>query len=416
MCLLIACGGDKHIFTFVSYETPSDEGLLIENIDFFLETSVSMKGYVNSQKVGNYPMADIIPLLLTDIDNEYDVATNIYTITNSPKKYNKPNEQFNKELRKGMLLGGKSSKLQNVFSEIIDSLKFNSISILVSDCILDLGKENTMTQGSQVTNKIYSHLSKKQDVGVAIFKYLSDFNGTYYYDRKNTGSKNLSKRPYHKIILKNRPFYIWVLGNKHLVKEFLSKKIFEKYDQSYSYNIPMNTVPFKLLKHPKKGKVSINSERNTILFKEVDARRPVQFTIGVNLNDQPPIFEELFMNKASYKISPEYTGEAIQLEVKDKSILNEKILDKALIDKLHLTHFLQPNLLDLDHQVHEITISLNNTPAKWFKDTHLEDDYKIPADSLEHKTFAFKFITDAFDRAYKNEPALLQFKLVKNNR
>lgn len=402
---LIGCT-EKHQFEFVPYSPMSGVKSKLEKIDFFLETSVSMKGYVNVNKPGDYPLKEVVSYLITDLDKQYDDITTIYTVSDSPRKYLQTKEHFNEQLRKGHLLQGRSSKLQNIFGPIIDSLQSNTVSILVSDCILDLGDDDAMTEGSSVTTKIYGHLINKPDAAVAIFKYLSDFNGTYYYDRKNTGSQNQRARPYYNTILKNRPFYVWVLGGKSLVEELLSQKLFENYDKAYAYNISMDDVPFAILKEPRKGKIAINLSQNTVLMKDVEEKRPVQFTIGVNLEKYPTFYKNLFMNVENYEISPPHLKETTTIETETKSELNGKA-------GLGFTHFLQPTLFDMDATTTEIAFFLKNPPSAWFKETHLTNDYQVTAETLEHKTFAFNFITDAFDKAYQDTPALLEFKLLR---
>lgn len=407
LCIFfIGCGSSSHLFDFVPYASPSVTKSKLEKIDFFLETSVSMKGYVNVNQPGDYPLKDVVSYLITDLDKRYDGITTIYTVSDSPRKYKQTKEHFNDQLRKGNLLQGRSSKLQNVFGPIIDSLQSNQVSILVSDCILDLGKDDAMTGGSSVTTKIYGHLINKPNAAVAVFKYLSDFNGTYYYDRKNTGSYNHSARPYYNTILKNRPFYVWVLGDKQLVKELLSQKLFEKYDKVYAYNISMDDVPFAILKEPRKGKVAINTEQSTVLMKDVEQKRPVQVTIGVNLEKQPSFYENLFMNVENYEIRPSHLKNTITLETATKSELKDN-------EGLGFTHFLKPTLFDLDFTTKEIAFTLKSAPSTWFKEAHLTDDYQVPAETLEHKTFAFNFITDAFDKAYRDTPAILKFNLLR---
>lgn len=406
LCLIFAGCGEKHIFEFVSYSPSSAEKPKLKKIDFFLETSVSMKGYVNANVPGNYPLKDVVSYLVTDLDKRYDDITTIYTVSDSPRKYEQTKEHFNAQLRKGNLLNGKSSKLQNIFGPIIDSLQSNAVSILVSDCILDLGDDDAMTEGSSVTTKIYSHLIDKPDAAVAVFKYLSDFNGTYYYDRKNTGSYNHNARPYYNTILKNRPFYIWVLGDKQLVKELLSQNLFENYDKAYAFNVSMNDIPYAILRKPVSGKISLNPENNTVIIHEVEEQRPVQFTIGVNLEKHPPFYENLFMNVENYEISPSYLKNTIAFETKSKNELKGS-------EGKGFTHFLQPTLFDMNVEITEMSFTLKIQPAEWFKETHLIDDYKITPETLEHKTFAFNFITDAFEKAYRDTPNLLEFKLIR---
>lgn len=190
------------------------------------------------------------------------------------------------------------------------------------------------------------------------------------------------------------------------MKELLSQNIFENYDKAYAYNISVDDVPYSLLGKPQSGRISTNPENNTIIIHEVEQELPVQFTIGVNLEEHPSFYENLFMNVENYEISPSYLEETITLEIKAKNELEGKA-------GLGFTHFIQPKLFDMDVETTEISFKLKNAPSTWFKEAHLTDDYQVPAETLEHKTFAFNFITDAFDKAYRDTPALLEFKLLR---
>ncbi|MHA7056772.1 hypothetical protein ACWGOQ_0006100 [Aquimarina sp. M1] len=401
-------------YEFSPYQKTTKGKRTVERVDFFMETSASMKGYVNSQTAGNYPLKEVVPFLITDLNKMYSDSLQLYTVTNRPNRYKGSIQKFENQLGSGTILGGRSSKLQHVFSHVIDAVTENSVSILVSDCIPDLGSDDTKANSSKITTKIYQHLIKKENIGVAVFQYLSDFNGTYYYDRLNTGSRNQRNRPYYDTVLKNRPFYIWIFGNKQAVKELVTKDIFDNYHQSHFYNIPMQDITYELLDAPKKGKISINTENNVVRIKEVTEKRPVQFTIGINLHHQATGIRKQFMNPNNYTIEPEYLKETTSIKVIDKSMLSKKGVSKNTIQEKKLTHFLQPTFHDLDRITEKISITLYNKTPQWIQQTNLADDLEITADSLAYKTFAFKTITKAFERAFKSKnDTLANFKFTK---
>ncbi len=413
-CFLFYSCPDKKITYNFTVDTPSTEhNRKIEKINIFLETSVSMKGYVNTNTPGNYVLKDVLPYLIIDLDNNYKDLTTLYTVTDKPKKVPDNRQKFLQELRSGDIFGGGSSPFQDVFAAVIDSIGDSSISIMISDCISDLGN-STMSDGIKVSQAIYTHLSQKKDIGVAVFQYSSDFNGTFYYDRKNTGGRNPSTRPYYNTILKNRPFYIWVLGNKNLVNQLLEKELFKKYDQSHFFNLPLNDINAHVLASPKKGKISINEEKQTITIKEASSKKPVEFVIGVNLRNKPKYYSTLFSDSYLFKIEPDFLNDKIKLEPMDlSSILGKKNVNKNFIDKNKLSNFLKINMMDLDPNLASFSISLPSIGASWFDTVHLDDDLVLTAEQLEGKTFAFKYITDGFDRYYQDEGALLKFNFSK---
>ncbi|QHI37245.1 hypothetical protein IMCC3317_26230 [Kordia antarctica] len=394
----------------------SEEGKArITNIDFFIETSVSMKGYVNANESGNYSLKEVTPFLITDLNTKYNNSVQIYTITDSPEKYPKSNDEFVQDLRSGQILGGKSSQLQHVFGSIIDSVQPNSVSILVTDCIVDLGKINTRTESSLVTQKIYKHLTRKKNFGAAVFQYESDFNGDHYYDMKNTGGKNIKKHPYYNTVLHKRPFYVWVFGEKEAVKEVLSNNIFGTYTNSYFFNLPIHEVSFKILENPKQGKVAINQEKETVLIREASEKRPAIFTLGFNLNEVPKYYHEQFEDLNNFQITPKYIKGIASLKI-ITDLSNEKKVDNSTISKHKLSHFIQVQFSNVDKDINQINIQLTQDAAKWFDTVHLDEDFKITAQELEGKTFAFKCITDAFERYSKDKKELLNVQLTKINK
>ena len=391
--------------------------LQTENINFYLETSLSMKGYVNTNISGDYSLKDVVPFLITDLERNFGVQTTLHTISDVSRKYQQSKAEFFDQLRNGSLLNGRSSKLQRVFSDVISSTKETDISILVSDCIVDLGKTDTMAEGSLVTNEIYQHLVYKENLGIAVFKYVSDFNGDYYYDRKNTGGSVISNRPYHGEILKNRPFYIWVFGDKNRVRDIISKEIIKEYTEAYTYNLTPEEISFALLEYPKTGKIAVNSEKGTLIIKEIDDRRPAQFTIGLHLNEKENPLSQIITTSSNYRVSPSYIQNTIDIQIKDAATLfSESIPNKSQINQGGYTHFIQPTLSDFDPATNEIKISIHNTIPSWVDATHLDDDFGASTAVLEHKTFSFKVITDAFAKAYTEKKPLLEFTLTKQQK
>ena len=193
------------------------------------------------------------------------------------------------------------------------------------------------------------------------------------------------------------------MGDKNLVSKLLEKDLFRDYNQSHFYNLPLTDVHAQLLMNPKKGKVSINSDKQTVMIKEASAKRPAEFVIGVSLKNKPKYYSTLFTDPSNFIIKPDYLSKEMTLTSTDLSILNEKNVDKSLIESKQLSSFLKVSTSWIDEDMDTFSISLKSVGAKWIETVHLNDDFNLPAKSLEGKTFAFKYITDGFDRYYKEE-------------
>ena len=405
------------VYTLSKTQSIKIDTLQIENIDFYLETSASMKGYINTNISGTYSLKDVVPFLITDLEKNYDLETTLHTISDESRAYPNSKNVFFNQLREGSLLNGKSSKLQRVFRDVISNTKDNSLSFLVSDCIVDLGNTDSMAEGSLVTNEIYQNLIHEEEMGIAVFKYLSDFNGDYYYDRKNTGARNISKRPYHGTVLTNRPFYIWVFGHKNRVRDLVYKNIIKGYSQSHMYNISLDEIKYDLLEHPKSGKIAVNPDKKNLLIKEIDKKRPAKFTIALKAGNQKNSIHQIISTAKNYRVTPSFLENSITIEVKDAvTLLSEKIPNKSYISNAGYSHFIQPKLTDFDTSVDDVKIHLINETPSWINEATIDDDFGIPATQLEYKTFAFKYITSAFEKAFVDDNSLLEFTLTKQQK
>jgi|GEM_PF-1992894 len=414
LCYASCTDTEKNIYKFSTSKTTLIDTSDVKEIKLYLETSASMKGYVNSNVAGTYPLKDLLPFMVTDLDNHFGVETNLITISDKQKQFPYSKDRFFEQLRSGGIFTGKSSKLQNIFSSVISETKSGEVSILITDCIPDLGKINTKTEGSKITSHIYTAIASNKSLGVAVFQYKSDFNGTNYFNRKNNDGVTQSKRPFYNETLNNRPFYVWILGDQALVAKVLFTNLIKGYDAAHAYNILFQNIESGLLKNPKSGKISINIEKQTLLIKEIDGKRPALFTVGLNGSLFAEIQQKQLLDTANYKIAPAYIQESMQFTIKEKEeLLMEQIKDKSEIQNASYTHFVQATLNDFDLETIQFSISIFNKEPQWIQDASLADDVGIASNLLEGKTFGFSFITEAFNKAYPATEPQIQFTLTK---
>ncbi len=105
--LSITACSDPQMYSFTKTQTKEIDTFQIERVNFYLETSVSMKGYVNTDVIGNYTLKDVIPFLITDLDKDYGINSTLHTISDESRIYKQSKYKFFEQLRKGSLLNGK---------------------------------------------------------------------------------------------------------------------------------------------------------------------------------------------------------------------------------------------------------------------------------------------------------------------
>lgn len=388
------------------------------SVKLYLETSVSMKGYVNYNKAGDYKLMDALPYFITDMQAN-DLPVELYTITDAPKRYDKSVGEFYDDLRTGGIFTGKSSMLHNIFERLIGDVDSASVNILVSDCILDLGSENNMSERSQMTLEIYRHLNP--NISAACFKFLSDFNGDCYYDRENTGGLHSGgvKKPYAGKILHKRPYYIWMFGDGKLIEKIHEDGSLKGYESVHFYNIDFDDTPVKLLSHPRKGHVEISTDKKEFTIEGASTNEPVEITVGLNLKAWPKTYQDIGYLRKNISIKPDYAGTNCNVNVCDVEEIKKDKRDYAKIERVvvkeGLTHFVILSFSDSDMSNDSFQLIFSKEKPDWLTESHLDDDLNQPEASIEGKTFSFGQLIDAFDRRYKNEELLrVNFELMTN--
>ena len=110
----------------------------------------------------------------------------------------------------------KDTDLRSIFKLIMNRHEANTVSVFVSDCILDIPESATDFFGNcqvSVKNTFNEAIAKCPDLGVEIVKLQSKFDG-YWYCGKNKQKLDGVKRPY----------YIWVIGDKNILA-MLNEKV-----------------------------------------------------------------------------------------------------------------------------------------------------------------------------------------------
>lgn len=416
----VSCNRNKDSYSITTTipSTESNDKINI-TIKLYLETSVSMKGYVNPNVTGVYKLVDVLPRLITDLGNKehgYD-SLELYTITDEPRRFRGTNKEFSDHLRTGSIMAGKSSRLHNMFRQIIDSTNdTNNISIFISDCILDLGRSsNSIAEKSILTTEIYSFLSRRNNIRSIVYQFNSDFKGEHYYNVRNQ-----TPSPYQGRILHKRPFYVWVLGNSENLKEFLEKKIINNYDNIYTFglsNIPLQykICNLKIAKH-----INAYFPKNNVDTFRIN-KIPAVLTFGISLNNFPSYVTTDY-TKENIKIDKEYLKITVDVKHRDSldsykknNINRETELNsiKSLFYKYGLDHIVILSFSTIPKESFKLYILKKE--QKWIKQCSLDDDVGLTDSLLEGKTFSFQNLIRAFSDTFKND-TLFSIKINYNKK
>ena len=196
-----------------SYSTPTLPDSVCLNV--YVENSGSMNGYM----CNGSNLKDAVYDYVSDLKKN-TTTCNLFYINSQIIPCNVSLDDYIKNLTPSSFAkaGGnlKDTDLRSIFKLIMDKHEANTISVFVSDCILDIPESATDFFGNcqvSVKNTFNEAIAKHPDLGVEIMKLQSKFDG-YWYCGKNKQLLNGVKRPY----------YIWVIGDKNILA-MLNEKV-----------------------------------------------------------------------------------------------------------------------------------------------------------------------------------------------
>lgn len=238
---LISCRNDKievsskHINSTINNTSPT--------IKVFLENSGSMDGYMcdgSDLKDAMYAYLSDLKLCSKSLELNY--------INSKIIPFNGELDTYIKELNPSSFrnAGGNRSNtdLRQMIKNVISNTNDTSISIFISDCILDLPAKNaqdflTNCQIS-IKNSVISGRDSVPNFGVVVAKLTSEFNGKYFYP--NNTVENLNEV--------SRPYYMWIFGNGNIIANILDNAPLDDlrkygFEDMISF-VSQNNIPFDI--------------------------------------------------------------------------------------------------------------------------------------------------------------------------
>jgi len=386
------------------------------NINFYIETSGSMGGYLNRathfQDVGHELIS-----LLTDINASNDDNSVSYvrftpnTIAARVTTYTDISQYASELSHRGFSIGG-GSPLDEIFKIIADSSNLNDINVLLTDGIMS-GPDNLITGTEynleerglmKMQIKLVFTDQRNKNWGTIIYAFNSNFNIRSNYWPYYTYNNTRIWRDFS-----DRPFYAFVFGHKDLLERITSKiegqTILDIKEQSY---FGMNTqevsdyVIFKsCFKKTKKN--SMIKDMNIKCNTEPNENNVVEFAVGINLSNLPAFMNELDYLNRNVKIEKNNNliaeVEVLEYPGDIQEYLNKK--EKTAVLTLGCTHYITVKLTGLHVTETDLNIKIMKENNNWYEEWSCEDDSDIASNAIkQNQTFNFKYLVQGINDAY----------------
>lgn len=405
--IFVGCGGPPS----TPNQTPSNsvkeqvnEVFPAPTIKVYVENSGSMYGYVKgTTDFENAVYSYLSDIQLADLGEKIDNTTkNVMELNyiNSLILKQQPDvREFirNLEPTSFQMQGGNmgASDIPDILKRILGQTNERDIAIFISDCIFSPGNkyqnndnadEYLVASGIGIKNHFFEKINECEDFSVVVLRLTSQFSGTYYnkFDQKTT-------------INANRPYYIWLMGNRPYLKKIIDEVDVAKIKGSGVHNIymaskPIKSLPYGILPMQSIGKFRVDpsNPKTTILNAKPEnagGHKKFQLAIGVDFS-KILLPDEYLMNPDNYSVS----NKAYSIEiVKNRNTQST------------YSHIIKLNLIEPIISKGAVKISLKNSLPTWVEEYTDEVGLDINAEGAMEKTYGLKYLIGGVYDAYSTD-------------
>ncbi len=169
------------------------------NVDFYMENSASMDGYVN----GRTEFKDVLGRMIVSAAN-FCSRTSFSFINDKAYKTDGKAIDFIQNLTPERMKVGNTAAtdINKIFGSILKNTKPQTISVLFSDCIYSVANVTSEIDNAKnaTTAAFLQTIASRPQFATVIMQFKSQFDGTYY-DRNDTPMPCRSARPYYVVIM-----------------------------------------------------------------------------------------------------------------------------------------------------------------------------------------------------------------------
>lgn len=371
------------------------------NVNVYIENSASMDGYVKGvtefeQSVYSY-ISDIKLLDFCKTLNLNYINTQILKQPNDVKDFIEKLEPFTFRQRGG---DRRTTDVSELFKSIMAEQGPDDISILISDFVFSPGRDNASeyltNQQIGIKGQFAIRLKEDPNYAALLYRLVSKFDGTYY-----------NKYDHPTQINEDRPFFIWILGNKdqlHRLEKAVDKKNMKGkgVDHSYSISKMEGVAPYGILPMPRIGSFNLDPHhpKTNILKAKIDKKSPKnKFVVSFGVD------------YSGFLLDDSYLEDPSNYEINNKAYMLE--ISKNTNSESSYTHTIKL-ILDPSQPVisrGNIKISLLKKSAPWAAELTDDEGVDIFAEGAMGKTFGLKYLVDGVFDAYKAEETYSVFTI-----
>jgi hypothetical protein len=413
------CGGGN-TWTLKPVADNGADSVKINKINIFLDASGSMIGYVSGiNATAKKNLKQTVSRIVTQCESYNSKTVVNCAAVRDNKVIGISREKFPYELNDNSIFSGQSTEFGRMLSESVDSTNSDDVSILISDCVLSFPAGKSNLNGIETLNVDVVRAmqrAKDKNLSIAIVKFNTEFNTSYYCDCTNKNPKADSANS----IMKDRPYYCIFIGKSDAINALISKQLksaIADNDGVYCRESPVNKVNNdSIVMATNNGDVAIAGfEKNSI-------------SLNPDYNTYAGAKDIIYVGLIGFNISPLCSTlgipDVVDFDknsfISDVASIQESDLDSALIDApasvsriFRITFIDYKAIVNLTNLTAGIRLlpkqSIDSINSSIFPDNVPINDIN----KLQGKTFAMEKVLEAIDQVYNNNNScpLAEFKI-----
>ncbi len=413
---------EKSMWTVLPENYSQSDSIVLDTINIFIDASKSMKGYIDagisSDPDSNaFNLKRVVSTFVTETEKLRPRNFFCYAVKNN-KTIPENARDFTKKINDGDLFSDDATLFGKMIATAVEKTCNNGVSIIFTDGIMSYPTAEAYRNVTDIENlkvevKRAALLARNKGFSVLIVKYDTDFLTRYYANCDNKKPKFFDKEP----IMHNRPFYGIMIGADKAISS-----VYSKVHKTLNGN---SGIYFCHSSKAEEYGITTCKEIHAIGIDECDGN-----TITVNTamaNEFPDATDTIYLgiktSMFTLSFSDSYLGGC---NIKSQNGLITTI--KPIIATEMNSGALKP---DSVNAIYKMTLASSRSIATSkildeviaFVPIQTIDNYRSSvfpdntdkSSELEHKTFAFRFVLDAFNEVYENNPVAIMRVHFKTN-
>jgi hypothetical protein len=387
-CLFAGCKSVKS-----SNLPPSPPPVQPLEFNVILETSASMKGYLNGDKfkkdVTNF-IAELDKIASEKQPNLPVKSVQFFTTILNNKlpglvAFKGSAYQFSTDILNGKIATGSTSPIDDIVLNFVEKHDRNKVSFIISDFVPDVKDKAFINIIPGHFKNIFTK-AKTKGMGLSIYRIISDFSGTYY---PSLGKPITVKG---KI---DRPYFVWILGDKYILNTLRMR--LEKSDMSFVANeahfgFDDYKINYHVLYYSNNPQGRFKYKDN--VFSKISLQNDVlKITIGMDLYGLPAYARNSNYLKQNTEVSSQsatinYSNILSHQEFCSR--WNPKDTQRTHYEEISISNFKLPNNI--------VSVRLKKYRINWDSIATSNDSFLTNGNNL--KTFCLKEMLDGIQDGY----------------